>query len=86
MEDRQMVRRVALVGCFTAFVTGLVTAQGAVPPELAAMADTEREFAKTATIKGWRDAFLDFAYVRLWNRDASGRWWLMVDVAQPFRP
>ena len=26
------------------------------------------------------------AYLRLWNRDASGRWWLMVDVAQPFRP
>ena len=25
------------------------------------------------------------AYLRLWNRDASGRWWLMVDVAQPFR-
>ncbi len=30
------------------------------PPDLAAMADTEREFAKTATVKGWRDAFLDF--------------------------
>ena len=29
---------------------------------------------------------LSGAYVRLWNRDASGRWWLMVDVAQPFRP
>ena len=26
------------------------------------------------------------AYVRLWSRDAAGRWWLMVDVAQPFRP
>ena len=25
------------------------------------------------------------AYVRIWNRDASGRWWLMVDVAQPVR-
>ena len=24
------------------------------------MADTEREFAKTATVKGWRDAFLEF--------------------------
>jgi ketosteroid isomerase-like protein len=23
------------------------------------------------------------AYVRLWNRDAAGQWWLMVDVAQP---
>lgn len=26
------------------------------------------------------------AYVRLWNRDTSGRWWMMVDVAQPDRP
>jgi ketosteroid isomerase-like protein len=24
-------------------------------------------------------------YIRLWNRDASGRWWLMVDVAQVFK-
>jgi ketosteroid isomerase-like protein len=42
-------------------VTVLVTAQsGGVPPALVAMADTERAFAKTATVKGWRDAFLDF--------------------------
>jgi hypothetical protein len=25
-------------------------------------------------------------YIRLWNRDASGGWWLTVDVAQPFKP
>ena len=42
------------------FVTALVTAQTGIPPALAAMADTERAFAKTATVKGWRDAFLDF--------------------------
>ena len=42
------------------FVTALVTAQSAIPPALTAMADTERAFAKTATVKGWRDAFLDF--------------------------
>jgi ketosteroid isomerase-like protein len=35
-------------------------AQNPIPPDLAAMADTEREFAKTAAVKGWRDAFLDF--------------------------
>src|SRR5512135_109268 len=29
-------------------------------PELRAMIDTEREFARTATVKGIRDAFLDF--------------------------
>ena len=43
-----------------ALVTGFVTAQSTVPPELAAMADTERAFAKAATVKGWRDAFLEF--------------------------
>ena len=26
------------------------------------------------------------AYLRLWNRDAAGRWWLTVDVAQPVKP
>jgi len=26
------------------------------------------------------------AYLRLWNRDAAGRWWLTVDVAQPIKP
>ena len=55
-----MIRRVALIGCAAAFVTALVTGQGVIPPTLAAMADTEREFAKAATVKGWRDAFLDF--------------------------
>src|SRR5262245_7009284 len=41
-------------------VTTLVTVQEPLPPDLAAMAQTERDFAKTATVKGWRDAFLDF--------------------------
>ena len=44
----------------TVFVTALVTAQDAIPPALQAMADTEREFARTATTKGIRDSFLDF--------------------------
>lgn len=47
------------IGCVIALVTALVTRQN-VPPDLAAMADTEREFAQAATVKGWRDAFLDF--------------------------
>jgi len=55
-----MVRAIGVIGCVMALVTGLVTRQGVIPPDLAAMADTERQFAKTATIKGWRDAFLDF--------------------------
>lgn len=55
-----MIRRVALVAGVAMFVTALVPAQDAVPRELVAMADTERAFAQTATVKGWRDAFLDF--------------------------
>ena len=55
-----MVRVIGSIGCVVALVTGLVTGQGVIPPDLAAMADTERQFAKTATSKGWRDAFLDF--------------------------
>jgi ketosteroid isomerase-like protein len=44
----------------TLFATAFITAQDAVPPALAAMADTEREFARTAKVKGIRDAFLEF--------------------------
>lgn len=55
-----MVRGMTAIGCVLALVTALVPAQDAVLRELAAMADTERAFAKTATVKGWRDAFLDF--------------------------
>src|SRR4249920_2928525 len=43
-----------------ALVTAFVTGQEAMPRELTAMADTERAFAKAATVKGWRDAFLEF--------------------------
>ena len=55
-----MVRAIGSIGCVMALVTGLVTEQGLIPPDLSAMADTERQFARTATIKGWRDAFLEF--------------------------
>jgi ketosteroid isomerase-like protein len=55
MRQTLILIRVAL-----ACVTGFITAQGNIPAELAAMADTERAFAKAATIKGWRDAFLEF--------------------------
>jgi ketosteroid isomerase-like protein len=48
------------VALVVASVTTLITAQGPIPADLGAMAETEREFARTATIKGWRDAFLDF--------------------------
>jgi ketosteroid isomerase-like protein len=56
----RVLRRV--LGFATVFVAALaaLAAQGVIPPDLAAMAETEREFAKAATVKGWRDAFLDF--------------------------
>jgi len=41
-------------------ITVFVTAQGVVSPELKALADTERAFAKAATVKGVRDSFLEF--------------------------
>jgi ketosteroid isomerase-like protein len=38
----------------------LVTAQETISPELHALAETERAFAKAATVKGIRDSFLEF--------------------------
>jgi ketosteroid isomerase-like protein len=59
-----MVRAIGSIGCAVALVvasvTEFMTAQGVIPQDLAAMAETEREFARAATVKGWRDAFLDF--------------------------
>jgi ketosteroid isomerase-like protein len=50
---------VAVVGLLLSVIPTWVS-QEAIPPDLLAMAETEREFARTATKKGWRDAFLDF--------------------------
>jgi len=43
-------------------VVGLavIPIQSAIPMPLAAMAQAEREFAKAATVVGWRDAFLEY--------------------------
>src|SRR5690606_10714122 len=41
-------------------IAAVVSAQGPIPPALAAMADTERAFAKRATEVGWKQAFLEF--------------------------
>jgi ketosteroid isomerase-like protein len=38
----------------------VIPVQSDVPPPLAAMADAERQFAKAATVVGWRDAFLEY--------------------------
>ena len=62
-----MVRAIGSIGCVVALVTGLVTAQGAIPPELAAMADTERAFAVDG--HGQRDGAM-----RSWNSSPTMRW------------
>jgi ketosteroid isomerase-like protein len=48
------------IGAAALFVTTLVTAQEKVPGDLQALVDAERAFAKTATVKGLRDSFLDY--------------------------
>jgi len=40
--------------------SGMVASQQAISPELQALVDTERAFARTATVKGLRDSFLDY--------------------------
>lgn len=55
-----MQRPTAAALTATVFITALVTAQEPIPAALQAMADTEREFARTAKVKGIRDSFLDF--------------------------
>jgi ketosteroid isomerase-like protein len=59
-----MIRSIAIAAAvLLTALTALVPEPAApqpIPPALAAMADTEREFAKAATAKGWRDAFLEF--------------------------
>jgi ketosteroid isomerase-like protein len=56
------MRRITSAAGVCVLVTAAFAAQSgdAIPPALAAMADTERAFAQAATVKGWRDAFLDF--------------------------
>ena len=49
----------ALVGVVCLMTCGVI-AQDAIPAALTAMADTEREFARTAQVKGIRDSFLEF--------------------------
>ena len=55
-----MLRVTGWILTATALVTALGGAQNTIRRDLDAMAETEREFAKTATFKGWRDAFLEF--------------------------
>jgi ketosteroid isomerase-like protein len=55
-----MSRFAAGLALLLSFAPAFVPAQEQIPPALAAMADAEREFARTARDKGWRDAFLEF--------------------------
>ena len=49
-----------MVGAAVLLAGAMVASQPAVSPELQALVDTERAFAKTATVKGLRDSFLDY--------------------------
>lgn len=49
----------AILTVFLSWLFGPVS-ERALSPELRAMIETEREFARTASVKGIRDAFLDF--------------------------
>jgi ketosteroid isomerase-like protein len=60
MEILMISRRLTVACVLSAVVPAFVTAQDGVPPALQAMADTEREFARTAKTKGIRDSFLEF--------------------------
>ena len=51
-----MLRVLAVLGLAAA----VLPIQSDIPMPLAAMAQTEREFAKAATVLGWRDAFLEY--------------------------
>ena len=62
-------------------------AQDAVPAALTAMADTEREFARTAKVKGIRDSFLEFFApdsIALTPEPVSARERLLAQEATPF--
>jgi ketosteroid isomerase-like protein len=50
----------SILACGLLLVTTLVPRQQAIPADLQALVDTERDFARTATVKGLRDSFLDY--------------------------
>jgi len=82
-----MLRGSAAALAAAVFVTALVTAQDAIPPALQAMADTEREFAQTAKVKGIRDSFLDFFAddaIAFAPEPTSSRARLLKQPARPF--
>jgi ketosteroid isomerase-like protein len=68
-------------------VTPLVTAQPPIPSDLQALVDSERAFARTATVKGLRDSFLDYFAddaVALTPDPVSAKERLRAQPAQPF--
>jgi ketosteroid isomerase-like protein len=68
-------------------VTALVTAREAIPPTLQALADTERAFARRATVVGWRDSFLEFFAddaIALTPSATSAKERLKQQTSQPF--
>ena len=68
-------------------MTALVPRQQAIPADLQALVDTERDFARTATVKGLRDSFLDYFAddaIALVPAPESAKTRLRAQPSQPF--
>jgi ketosteroid isomerase-like protein len=76
-----------ILTCGLLLLTTLVQRQQVIPADLQALVDTEKEFARTATVKGLRDSFLDFFSedaIALVPAAESARARLRAQPSQPF--
>ena len=69
-----------IVGAAVLLATGMVASQQAISPELQALVDTERAFARTATVKGLRDSFLDYFYYLRYDERSQPEWPRIADA------
>ncbi len=75
------------LACGLLLVTTLFPRQQAIPADLQALVETERDFARTATVKGLRDSFLDYFAddaIALVPAPESAKARLRAQPAQPF--
>jgi ketosteroid isomerase-like protein len=78
---------IAVLLSVTALVTALVSAQEQLSPQLQALVETERAFARAATVKGLRDSFLEYFAddaIALGPGPTSAKDRLRTQQAQPF--
>ena len=77
----------SILACGLLLVTTLLPRQQAIPADLQALVETERDFARTATVKGLRDSFLDYFAddaIALVPAPESAKARLRAQPAQPF--